>query len=519
MKSLFFVRLKSSPFAIRVSLFPGSFLSRVGAIQRPSACGAKEKSRKDNRPLCVLAVGFGTTKERRGIAGLMTRGVLDAREPRRWTTPGHRNRYLTTKQGVSLAPSRFLPNLFCTYQPEEIYVANQDRFERIRQTRYIGPVGLERLQGKTIAVLGLGNIGCQAAYHLALLGVKLILVDRGRVEESNLATQGYQTTHLGRPKAYALKRRLNAINPECAITPVFDDIQNLGFAAITADLYLCCLDTLADRLTVNERAWGMRIPWIDAALDGTGHLLYGKATVFDSRIEDVPCYLCSWDSQTLQANLRAERERANEDRPSEGCPNWKLRVARDELSPATLSISGLGGIIAGLQSILAIELLLGEPGNLNGLEVSVDLQAHIMRQYRGKRNQNCLFGHERYDARFLESKQQKLTVAQLFEKAEHTLQTDTVVLRLHGRSLVTGLQCSRCKAIKKICTAEHAITAKHSRCGCGSEMRASGYRLLDSLTREQAGPFLGQTWEDMGFPPKDLVTAANGRTEIHFVLP
>jgi molybdopterin-synthase adenylyltransferase len=193
-----------------------------------------------------------------------------------------------------------------------MFTSNQSpQYSRIHDIGLIGKQGLETLQRKQVVVFGIGNIGYQTASHLALLTVPLVLVDRGLVEMENLATQGYAVAEIGTPKVYALARRLKAINPDGVIVPLHADIRSLGMAALRdSDLYLCCLDTLADRLHLNEMAYRMGIPWIDAALDGTGQWLYAKTAIYDPRVAQSPCFLCQWDSESLQTALRIERDRA-----------------------------------------------------------------------------------------------------------------------------------------------------------------------------------------------------------------
>src|SRR5262245_49520227 len=114
-------------------------------------------------------------------------------------------------------------------------------YKRIEQTAFVGADGLAKLQGKRVVVLGLGNVGGQVVRHLAMLGVKLMLVDCGSVEPENLTTQGYETGDLGAPKVFATERRLKAINPDSSITSFFLEFARLGVAAMReSDLVLCC---------------------------------------------------------------------------------------------------------------------------------------------------------------------------------------------------------------------------------------------------------------------------------------
>ncbi|MFC4599961.1 tRNA threonylcarbamoyladenosine dehydratase [Cohnella hongkongensis] len=81
----------------------------------------------------------------------------------------------------------------------------------------IGPEGLERLKGSTVAVLGIGGVGGIAAEALARSGVgRIILIDKDVVDITNVNRQIHAlTTTVGQPKAELMKERIRLINPEC----------------------------------------------------------------------------------------------------------------------------------------------------------------------------------------------------------------------------------------------------------------------------------------------------------------
>jgi molybdopterin/thiamine biosynthesis adenylyltransferase len=55
-----------------------------------------------------------------------------------------------------------------------------------------------------VTVIGIGAIGRQVALQLAAIGVRrLQLVDFDRVDDTNITTQGYFETDIGRPKVQA----------------------------------------------------------------------------------------------------------------------------------------------------------------------------------------------------------------------------------------------------------------------------------------------------------------------------
>jgi len=395
-------------------------------------------------------------------------------------------------------------------------------YERIEQTAFIGADGLAKLQSKRVAVLGLGNIGGQLARHLAMLGVKLTLVDCGLVERQNLATQGYETVDLGTPKVSPTERNLKAINPDCSVNPIFSEFRRLGAAALqVADLVLCCFDSLADRLLVNERCWRLGTPWIDAAIDGTGRLLYGKVVLHDPGSTEGPCYLCRWDQHGLQEALRLERERAEQaGNGARGCANWRFEFNRGELSPPTLSISSLGGVIGGIQSLAAIDFLLArtEP-SVAGNEISVEFSHHpySMRVCQLRRNRHCLFDHQRFRLVAAEDDLATLTVGRLFDIAEKQLGVP-VTLQFHDRELITRLRCPGCTNHLEPFKLAEVIQEEELICSCGATRRAGGLDRVRSFTREQARPFLERTCGELGLPNSDVVSATNGSENVDILI-
>ncbi|MFB9279229.1 tRNA threonylcarbamoyladenosine dehydratase [Cohnella cellulosilytica] len=81
----------------------------------------------------------------------------------------------------------------------------------------IGPEGLEKLKGSTVAVLGIGGVGGIAAEALARSGIgRIILIDKDVVDITNVNRQVHAlTTTVGQPKAELMKERIKLINPEC----------------------------------------------------------------------------------------------------------------------------------------------------------------------------------------------------------------------------------------------------------------------------------------------------------------
>ena len=109
--------------------------------------------------------------------------------------------------------------------------------ERYSRQRDIVPP--DRLAACKATVIGVGAIGRQVALQLTAMGIPwLQLIDFDRVEESNLASQGYLEDNLGRPKVQATADLCQQINHHLEMHEINDrfrrsmDIGNVVFCAV-----------------------------------------------------------------------------------------------------------------------------------------------------------------------------------------------------------------------------------------------------------------------------------------------
>jgi molybdopterin/thiamine biosynthesis adenylyltransferase len=381
------------------------------------------------------------------------------------------------------------------------------RFSRVAETRLIGPDGLAQIQSKTAAVLGVGNIGGQAAQHLVLLGTNLLLVDRDLVREENLGTQSFsEREHLGLPKVVARARSLGPLNPACRIETVHADIRHMGRGALGgADAIVCCLDSRSARVMVNELAMRLGVPWVDAALDGTGKTLFGRVAAYDPRAPDAPCYLCPLDRESL-------RDIQREEAPA-GCPSWSW--AESEAPTPTRAVSALGGAIAAAAVVWTLKQLLGRSDAL-GRELYLDLDEPRLSTHALKRNPRCVSDHRAFPRPYQEGRLHE-SVEETFSRAEAIL-GGAVRLELQGRSLARRLRCAACHSEKRPYRVLESMTAVRVSCACGGLMEPLASDLLDRFDREDAGEFVEKTWARLGLPRDDIVLAAREDRCLTFLL-
>lgn len=82
-------------------------------------------------------------------------------------------------------------------------------------------LGFDKFAKARVGIAGTGGLGSNVAMMLARSGIGYLkLVDRDRVDATNIARQYFDNDDIGKPKADALKDRLGRINPYMEIDAV-----------------------------------------------------------------------------------------------------------------------------------------------------------------------------------------------------------------------------------------------------------------------------------------------------------
>ncbi|HSG71529.1 MAG TPA: ThiF family adenylyltransferase [Planctomycetaceae bacterium] len=122
------------------------------------------------------------------------------------------------------------------------------------------------LNHTSISVIGVGAIGRQVALQLTAIGASQItLIDFDRVDETNLATQGYRWDDLGELKIEATAVAMRDLNPEIKIERIEDRFrasQKVGEAVF------CCVDSITARQAIWRAAGRNCRFWCDGRMLG-----------------------------------------------------------------------------------------------------------------------------------------------------------------------------------------------------------------------------------------------------------
>src|SRR5512137_1927006 len=101
----------------------------------------------------------------------------------------------------------------------------------------IGESGQKKIKAARIFIAGAGGLGSISSYYLAASGVgELVIVDRDTVEMTNLNRQIiHSTSDVGIPKVLSAKKKLEALNPHCAVRPIQTEMNKENIIDLVGD--------------------------------------------------------------------------------------------------------------------------------------------------------------------------------------------------------------------------------------------------------------------------------------------
>jgi molybdopterin/thiamine biosynthesis adenylyltransferase/ribosomal protein S27E len=331
-----------------------------------------------------------------------------------------------------------------------------------------------------------GNIGSHLVRHLGRMPAigRILLVDPDRYELSNLFGQDIEPRDCGRHKVAVQAAALRRINPALKVETAAARVETLPLGALRGDVILACLDSRASRQSVNEAAWRLRVPWIDAGVEGGG--LLARVNVYVPG-KDAPCLECAWDERDYAA--------LEQTYPCSSGPS----------APATGAPSGLGALAASLQAIECGKLLAGGPGRVAaGRQVLLDAAWHKHYVTEFRRNPSCRFDHGAWSIRRLECDPARVTLAGLL--------CSGTPLSVPGRRFVRTLRCPGCGRSRRVFRLEPSAGGSCRR--CGRAMLASGTEVVHALDGTLPERILRRPLRALGLRNGEVISLGEAHFEI-----
>ena len=134
----------------------------------------------------------------------------------------------------------------------------------------VGMNGQKKLLNATVAIVGMGGLGCPAAQSLITAGVgKLILIDGDIVELSNLHRQPlYGIDDLNKLKVEVAKERLEQLNNKAVIIPIdkyFNKKNGVSFIQ-NANVIIDATDNIQARQLIDKFSKEANVPMVYGGL-------------------------------------------------------------------------------------------------------------------------------------------------------------------------------------------------------------------------------------------------------------
>jgi molybdopterin/thiamine biosynthesis adenylyltransferase len=371
-----------------------------------------------------------------------------------------------------------------------------------RMTTQPGTEGVKKMQ--TLVVVGAGgNIGSHftpLAARLPDVG-HLVVVDPDTYEARNLISQNIQREDVGRPKVDVVAERVRSIDPNLNVVAIVDIVQNVPLGRLRGDVIVACLDSRRARQSVNEVAWRLGIPWVDAAVRPED--LLARANVYLPK-PDLPCIECSWDDRHYQGLEILH--------PCEG---------DGKNVPATNGPADLGALAAALACLECRKILAGDiDPEAAGREILIEARSYHHAVSRSRRNPRCRFDHKTLAVEPLNVSPEEMTVEEAL--ALPGGEGDGAnSLRVPGKSWVTTLVCRSCGRPEPLMFLLERLTDGMRTCGeCGHVTEPVGFSIRDSIGSEEISPAdAGKSLAELGMLPREVFSVeTEGGEEFHFEL-
>ncbi len=148
-----------------------------------------------------------------------------------------------------------------------------------RQIKLWGQETQDSLQGKKVAIIGSGGLGCTLGIALGASGIgEFTLIDFDTVGVHNIHRQiGFKVGDDGKYKCEVLKELIEARCPYTKVTTYKESFQEFEKRGLEFDLIIDATDNLPTRADINRYCIEKKQPWIY----GTVEEFHGQVCFFE----------------------------------------------------------------------------------------------------------------------------------------------------------------------------------------------------------------------------------------------
>ena len=362
----------------------------------------------------------------------------------------------------------------------------------------------DKVSGKRVVVVGVGNIGSHLVPHLGRFpGIgRVTLIDPDIYEAKNLMSQDITPRDVKLSKASAQARRLRRINPDLQVHAIQDSVENVPMGQLRCDLILACLDSKGARRYTNQLAWRLGVPWIDSGVAGDD--LLARVNVYLPGAH-AGCLECAWnegDYEVLEQTYPCQ----DHGKVSPGAPY------------PTNAPSSLGALAASLEAIEAQKLLAGRSSFAAvGREILLDALSHRYFLTEIRRQPECRFDHEVWTVRKFDTRPQDITIGDTLKLGR--MCNGPTSLWVEGTAFVTKLSCLGCGETRELLRLRNRLGPREKTCACGRPMAVPGFDMLERLSDGSLPrKMLRRSLSSVGLQSGDIFTLASPSGEFHYEL-
>lgn len=354
-----------------------------------------------------------------------------------------------------------------------------------------------------VTVVGAGAIGSHLLPHIARMDTvtAMTVIDRDHYDQANLRAQNIYTPDVGKSKAQVHGRRSRQINRDLRIRAFEQPFEDLPLGWLRSHVMLAAVDSRRTRMAVNQAAFRLRVPWIDAGVDADG--LLARVQVYIPA-PGSPCLECAWSPRDYELVEQA----------------YPCQAEGGDPLP-THAPSALGALAAALQAIECGKLLAGDREHLlEHRDVMLDARhgRHFVTRFR--RNPDCRMpDHAGWEISPYDADPASTTLDELLATASALRGADgSLRIGVAGQVVVAALTCEQCGTRTPaafVYRGERRRSA--SRCvSCGGRQSPSGFDLHDAL--DPAGwpdTVRQRSLTELGFVAGDVVNITTQDVTLH----